>query len=110
MTDKLTEAVSALDKWLKKFGSAFDDADDTLIGIKAGHLRTISRALQGWQSIETAPRDADGAYLFITAAGVQRVDCIAAEQDSNTNIRWKERPMDRYTHWQPLPPPPEKSE
>lgn len=62
-----------------------------------------------WQPIETAPCDGT-RFLGLTKKGYQRVDWFNGPSQGEWNERslfWHERPMDRYTHWMPLPAPPE---
>jgi len=60
--------------------------------------------LDPWLPIETSIVD-NNEYLFITKTKKQRVDRFHPSQYAkvNTDLRWQERPGDRYTHYKLLP-------
>lgn len=59
--------------------------------------------LDPWLPIETSIVD-NNEYLFITKTKKQRVDRFHPSQYAkvNTDLRWQERPGDRYTHYKLL--------
>ena len=57
--------------------------------------------LEGWQPIETAPKDGTSIMCF-ALDNKSRVDHFSSKSLSF----WKEYPDHKYTHWQPLPEPP----
>ena len=78
-------------------------------------LATIDRLIaeQGWQPIETAPRDGTDIYATRVDAVVFRPSIIYFEKFENrgwlcsqTHYPVKSQP----THWMPLPQPPTKGE
>ena len=67
-----------------------------------------------WQPIETAPKD--GRYVLCFARGKHDAGSQNAREDqwrvdhfSRRGVWWRMLPETPYTHWQPLPPPPEAS-
>lgn len=68
-------------------------------------VRVVVAALTAqWQPIESAPRDGTH-FLALTGSKRQRVDY--KHQEVPASLFWQERPLDRYTHWMPLPAAPE---
>lgn len=73
-------------------------------------LSSVPAPASGWQPIETAPRDGARALFFAPATPTsprrQRVDWWWSQYKAWANMR----PSQPYTHWQPLPAPPEDGE
>jgi len=67
--------------------------------------------LEPWLPIETSIVD-NKEYLFVTKSKRQRVDRFHPSQHTtvNTDLRWQERPGDRYTHYKELPEVPKMKE
>lgn len=62
-----------------------------------------------WQSIETAPKDGT-AILVIRDDEHESHEVVYYEEDINGFVWCGETQawhQDRFTHWMPLPPPPE---
>jgi len=76
------------------------DVIDALISLKIRELNT-------WLPIDQSIVD-EKEYLFITKNKKQRVDRFHPSQyaTTNTELRWQEKPGDRYTHFQELPDAP----
>lgn len=68
-------------------------------------------ALQGWQPIESAPRDWSDILLFVPdlESGFRRV-CEGYFDDDKKMWRSPAFKIVEPTHWQPLPPPPAASD
>lgn len=71
--------------------------------LTVGDLRALVQCLKGgWQPIATAPTNAD---ILLFNSFFKR--CVVGWQRNSSNE--KERLIRDYTHWQPLPPPPNES-
>jgi len=69
------------------------------------------KELDPWLPIKTSIVD-NKEYLFVTKSKRQRVDRFHPSQHTtvNTDLRWQERPGDRYTHYKELPEVPKMKE
>lgn len=86
-------------EWLEKYGISASVTIDALI--------EESKELNPWKPITESVVDGK-QYLFLTKSKLQRVDGFHYSQHptKNTDLRWQEKPGDRYTHFQELPDAP----
>lgn len=59
----------------------------------------------GWKPIEEAPKD--GTSFLAYSKGSISIDWKDKRQHKNSPFFWREYPTERYTHFMPLPFPPE---
>jgi hypothetical protein len=66
-------------------------------------LKRSCEDLDPWIPIKESPVDTK-ERIFITKSGKQRVDRFHPSQHAtdSTDLRWQERPGDRYTHFKEL--------
>lgn len=88
-------------EWLEKYGISASTTIDALID--------ECEELDPWRQIKESPVDTK-ERLFVTKSGKQRVDRFHPSQHAtdSTDLRWQERPVDRYTHFKELSEAPEK--
>jgi hypothetical protein len=87
---------------------------DSMAG-KAGYLRHVALAIlaerDGWQPIETAPKDGTEIVAHDAATGTSHVTCwIHGGWHDPDSHYYSEAPDFVPTHWRPLPKPPATKE
>lgn len=113
MTDheRAIEAAARASRALQLGKDEWDDLPEAIrivwIGLAAETVKAYLAALgDGWQPIETAPRDGTRVLLFAPAtkdrAAVVRNDYWWSQERAWAHMR----PDHSYTHWRPLPAPP----
>lgn len=96
----MTEGISK-EELKDKLSTLYWSTDDCNQLITA--MMCECKELDPWLPIETSIVD-NNEYLFITKTKKQRVDRFHPSQYAkvNTDLRWQERPGDRYTHYKLL--------
>lgn len=64
---------------------------------------------RGWRPIEMAPRDGTRVLVFAPAAGSEYPASAQRVDRWHNGGWWQMRPGQPYTHWRPLPTPPEEA-
>ena len=98
---------------LRRALAAFDDINNTPISPQEGFARAHAKYIDamesaraalaaaendGWQPIETAPKDGSSIMLF--------PHFIVTHWDGEEEMNWAGSRRVAFTHWRPLPAPP----
>jgi hypothetical protein len=112
---------------VREWGSDDQRSSDLAFGgkLEAHRIAKSIRALplpagEGWEPIESAPRDGRDVLIWVVHPNAQYADTVAAKSDWQGPVvaRWIEHNgggwtwhgiTGRFTHWRPLPAPPAES-
>ena len=67
-----------------------------------------NRRASPWQTMETAPRDGTRVLCFAPPSSSEYLTARLRVDWWHEGGWWQMRPVQPYTHWRPLPAPPEK--
>lgn len=97
-----------LDRWV----GACTDADCQTEGpMRKGRdaaTAAWNRRASPWQTMETAPRDGTRVLCFAPPSSSEYLTARLRVDWWHEGGWWQMRPVQPYTHWRPLPAPPEK--
>lgn len=105
MVDRVADAIALASRVLARHSS---DPDDEVSFLAREFLRAMEERV--WRDISTAPRH--GTVLVCDKDDPEQVFSVHWE-DLDQRFPWvgsdEWYSPDRFTHWQPLPPPPEET-